>query len=372
MKTSSVDPASACLAVAEWPGNDREAWLRALRTGTGPFRADGGGRRLTPASIRKYQGGYGRWLGWLTYAGDLRPDEAPAERPTLERLDKYFVHLRRCGNADYTVVGRFSELRGALQLMIPGAKFPWITSPHGRSLHNVLPMKRRPLILPGAEVLQAWSEDMYHDALGLRGHNRRCVKVRDAVLLAIWAERGPRLRTVFELRIGKNLQRHEDGWALLLGASNMKMKKPHWFPLSDGVTLMLDRYVAVERQELLAGKSHDALWVNWNGDVLGRRGVEKRARWRTEKRFGHAFGPQRFRTCFATTSAQHGFEAPLDGAVILGHSQQTFIAHYVRSQPFAAGSRHVDRLRRLREATASLARRSLADKRGGADLDAGK
>ena len=116
------DPARRCLPVAEWPEVDRAAWQRALLAARGPFREDGGGPSRSPASIRKYQGGYGRWLGFLAHIGDLAPSEIPAKRPTPARLDQYFDHLCRCGNADYTIVGRFAELRAALQMMTPGRR----------------------------------------------------------------------------------------------------------------------------------------------------------------------------------------------------------------------------------------------------------
>jgi hypothetical protein len=371
MTRSDPDPERACLQLPEWPLIDRNAWQRALEGGRGPFREDGGGRRPSSATVRKYQGGYGRWLGFLQRSGDLDLAGAPGERPTLERLDKYFEHLQRCGNADFTIVGRFAELRGALQLMVPGVKFPSITCPHGHSLKDMLPMRQRDLMVPSSDVLLEWAEKMFQDALLLHGPRRRCVQVRDAVMLAILAERGPRLRTVFELRIGQNLQRQDDGWALVMPGNIKKTKGSLTYPLSERVTPMLDRYSAVERRELLGDCSHDALWVNWSGKKLGKRGVEKRVRWRSEKEFGKPFGPHRCRTSLGTTTAQYGFEAPMDGSVILDHKDpQTTINHYNRSTGFAAGQRQVDRLQRLRRETAALAKRAFANKLSDPDPNA--
>jgi hypothetical protein len=45
----------------------------ALRARRSPFREDGGGKRLSPFSIEKYEEGYGRWLGFLDYENDLAP-----------------------------------------------------------------------------------------------------------------------------------------------------------------------------------------------------------------------------------------------------------------------------------------------------------
>jgi hypothetical protein len=50
--------------------------------------------------------------------------------------------------------------------------------------------------------------------------------------------------------------------------------------------------LTIERVELLRGGFHDALWIDWGGERLDERGVGKRVRWWSEKRFGKAFGPQ--------------------------------------------------------------------------------
>ena len=84
-------------------------------------------------SMRKIASGYGRWLGFLQRAGQLDPAEPPGQRATPERLDAYFAHLRACGNADYTVVARFDELRVALQWMHRAC----------RSAGSPIPMARR-------------------------------------------------------------------------------------------------------------------------------------------------------------------------------------------------------------------------------------
>lgn len=44
-------------------------------------------------------------------------------------------------------------------------------------------------------------------------------------------------------------------------------------PLSRRVGAILDRYIALERRELLRGQDHDALWVRLGRDVLGCRGA---------------------------------------------------------------------------------------------------
>jgi hypothetical protein len=232
--------------------------------------------------------------------------------------------------------------------MEPGSNFSFITSPGGIPLRRRLAMVRRLVNVLDSAVLLEWAEKMLKDALELSGPRRRCVQVRDAVMLAIYTERGTRLRTMSEFRLGKNLQHHDGQWALVVEAENDKTQSPYWLPLSVRVSGMMDRYLAVERPELLCTNRHDFVWVNWKGRPLAKKGVDKRVRWQSKKGFGKAFGSHFFRPCLATTASQRGFEAPLDGAVILNHDPETMIKHYIRSKGFEAASRISDLLRVIR------------------------
>jgi hypothetical protein len=87
MSRRRVDPARACIPLAEWPEADRLAWAKASQPRHSPFREDGGGFSRNPATLRKTLGGYRRWLGYLKLIGALDPAVGPAQRPTPERLD---------------------------------------------------------------------------------------------------------------------------------------------------------------------------------------------------------------------------------------------------------------------------------------------
>jgi site-specific recombinase XerC len=351
-------PVRTCLRPDDWPEPDRLAWRQAIAPRQGPFRRDGGGRARNPSSVRKAASGYGRWLGYLQRDGQLDPTEAPSQRPTPERLDGYFAHLRACGNADYSVVARFAELRMALQWMVPGTSFQEITAPHGVSIRAGLPMqKRRSGLVPDAAVLLAWAQELFQEALTLPKARCRQVQVREAVMIAILATRAPRLRACAALRNGVHLRRQGNGWILDQEPAITKARKRQELPLSTEVAVMLDRYLSVERIELLAGAQSDALWISMLGTPLAEASLSRRTRIRSLKRFGEAFGPHLFRASLATTLAIEGGCA-LDGSVLLGHrNPQTTLAAYNRALGHAAARRHGERLIRLREAAAKAARR---------------
>jgi hypothetical protein len=102
----------------------------------------------------------------------------------------------------------------------------------------------------------------------------------------------------------------------------IETKRPIEYRLPNELTPYIERYLNVERRELLNGRSHDAFWVNWIGQPLGEVGVEKRIRWHPEKNFGVAFGPNRFRHALGTAQAIASPANPAAGAAILGISPE--------------------------------------------------
>jgi hypothetical protein len=76
---------SKSIPVALWPKLDREAWEAALRPSDDIFDARGPASRWSPATRRKTQLGYGRFLFFLDQRGELDPDSFPAARVTRAR-----------------------------------------------------------------------------------------------------------------------------------------------------------------------------------------------------------------------------------------------------------------------------------------------
>lgn len=112
---------------------------------------------------------------------------------------------------------------------------------------------------------------------------------------------------------------------------------------------MLDRYIAVERRELLKGAVTDGLWISTRGGPLSSPGLNYRLRKLSLERFGIAFGAQRFRASLTTTQALESPEIPLDAAAILGHSPEVSLMQRNRATTVRTRERHADCLSRLRD-----------------------
>lgn len=353
---TAAQPTALILRLDTWPEADRAAWQRAATPVRTPFRRDAGVPR-NPFTLRNTAAGYGRWLGYLSGQG-LLDARGPADRITPERLDGYFEHLVACGNADHTIYGRFSGLRRALRFLCPGVDFAWVMKPGGRSWRDLLEMRTRARFVPSDEELLEWAETIFRG--GLKSHKNRVRKaaVREATMIAMLATRGPRLRALSSLRLGKHLEKFGEEWFLDQDGNIMKMGRSLGMPLSAEVVAILERYLAVERPELLGAQDHDALWVAQGGGPLNRETISRRMQLLSLRRFGVAFGPHRARASIATTIAIESPEMPLDASAILGHaSAQVTLSHYNKAAGIAASRRHGDRLAQLRSRSAPLARR---------------
>lgn len=340
-----------CLPRGEWPVAVRTAWDAAMARRTGRFSRRGRTGRLASASITKAEQGVGRYLGFLHWVGDDMGGTDPADLVTPERADRYFEELQALGNADHTIVGRFDELASGLSIMVPGVDLRWLRRPGGLSLRTLLPMRKRHFTVRHSRELRDWGLDLMRAALDLPGPCRRRVQLRDGLLIALLATRGPRLRSVTILRLGRHVVQDEAGrWSIALNEEDIKTGRPIAYPFPRSLQPWVKRYIEIERQELLAGKAHDAFWVNWGGDALGKRGLEKRVRWWSEKRYGkgEVFGPHRCRHGIGTTGPAVD-PAGLGGAPeMLGISARTHEKSYNRGRGFEAAARFHEALRKER------------------------
>lgn len=355
----AVDPRCACLRVADWPEAERRRW-EAL---TAPpeerrFSERGPATHLSPASLEKYASGYGRWLGFLRYQGWLDPAARPGERVTQERLAAFFDLLVELGNRAHTIAGRFDELRRALQFLEPGRDFSFVTHPGGRSLREVLDLTCRHQEIHHPADLLAWGVELMEGALS-RSPRRRQVQLRDGLLIAIQAFRGLRLRSVMSMALGERVRRDETTglWRLELEAEDVKNGRYISAQLPLLLGHWIDRYVEVERAELLGGNQSDAFWINWGGEPLGEVGFDKRIRWQSGKRFGEdrAFGTHRFRHCIATAAPLLAPEQPGLAAALLRITGRVVADHYDRGDAVLAFKAYHKTLAEERRRTATLA-----------------
>lgn len=357
-----------CLPVSLWPEPDRQAWRLALEP-RASRRFNVGARipDMPAGTRRKVQGGYSRWLGFLASSGRLDTAAPPAARVTEKEVAAWLDDMSGRGNADHTIVSRLDELRRAMTVLAPGEDFAWLTRPGGVPIRARLPMRRRALTVHHPSLMFDWGLSLVEQAKGLTGDDRRRVMLRDGVMIMLLAARAPRLRSLTALRLGVNVHRDAVGWQIDFGEGDIKTRRGLAYGLPATLEAALDRYVDVERAELLAGHSEDGLWINWDGQPLRASGVSKRIRWWSEKRFGanRSFGPHRFRYGIGTVAPIADPEVPTIGAAVLGITRQTHDEAYDRGSRASAAKRFQSGLAEERARTASMARTVFARRHRG-------
>ncbi|MBL6081802.1 tyrosine-type recombinase/integrase [Belnapia sp. T18] len=302
------------------------------RSVKGRFSVRGPAARFAPQAIGKALAGYSRWLGFNRYHGWLDPALGVMNRVTETRVAAYFDELQTLGNRDYTILGRFQELQMALRLMVPGADVGWLTRPGGVPLRRRLAMEKRVLRIHDSSALYDWGLELMEQAVTLTAPNLRQVMLRDGLLICLLAAVGLRLRSVELMRLGQQLRFDSKEWWITLDRPDLKARSSQDQPLPASLTPWLDRYVAVERQELLAGRSCDAVWVRTGGAPLTQGGLHARIRWRSRERFGraHSFGVHRFRHCIGTTLPLMFPDQPGLATSVLNISAGVHAKHYDR------------------------------------------
>ncbi|ATR19460.1 Hypothetical protein RMHFA_04724 (plasmid) [Roseomonas mucosa] len=310
-----------CWPLERWPEADRAAWRLHCTPGD-PFGDVRPGARLRRASLATLIKGYGRWLSFLHSRGWLDPDEPPLARVTQERLRAYFRTLRRAGNADHTVIGRFGQLAMALAVIVPGAEVSWIRKPDGTSVHALLPKHTRQLVVPDGQVILDWGVTMMEQARVLleQGRDKALTAYRDGLLIVLFALCGRRLRSVSLLRPGHELRQVGDCFRVELSGEQTKNGKADRFGLPPEFTPWMRRYLDVIRPALLDGQRHEALWISAQGGPLTTHGIQTRIQRLSLKRFGISFGPHRIRHSVVTTVALRLGETSAFGAAVVGNT----------------------------------------------------
>ncbi|WP_191085457.1 hypothetical protein [Roseococcus microcysteis] len=186
--------------------------------------------------------------------GLLDTNASPGARVTTERLAAYFDLLVELENRPYTILGRFQDLARALALLEPGTCFRHVTHPGGRPLREMLDLRSRDQeIHPPADLL-LWGIELMEGALS-RSPRRRQVQMRDGLLIAILAFRGLRLGSVVSVTLDGSVRRDEPegAWRLDIQGEDVKNSRYILAILPRLLGPWIDRYVEVERRELLAG-----------------------------------------------------------------------------------------------------------------------
>jgi hypothetical protein len=340
---------STCWKLTQWPASDQAAWARDVLPGD-PFDDPHYGSTLALDTLKKTCKGYGRWLSFLASRGWLDPEEPALARVTRPRLRAYFRTLQKAKNASSTIIGRFAELARALRILAPGSDTSWVLKPDGVTVYVLLRKTQRALVVPHSDVLFHWGLDMMDAAAAQPLKSAHLTAYRDGLLIAIFAARGRRLRSMSLLRIGQELLRPDQVFRIELTPDQVKTRKHDRFDLPEKLTSYISHYLEVVRPILVKHGSSDAFWIGRGGRKLTAKSIQERILTLSQERFGTAFGPHRFRHAIGTTAPLLNPANPGIAAGMLGISKEVLELHYNRSGQVQATTTFADIIKKRRQA----------------------
>ena len=299
-----IDPSKRSMPFDEWPMRDQDAWHQAVRLGDildGQAPAAHWAERTKETNIQHY----GRWLGWLAWAGILDPVAAPADRVSRERVSQYYKYLRNIV-APKTQLSMLVGLKVTIKAMAPDRSWRWLQDASNRLQINAAPSREKRLLVRS-------TAEIYGTALAELDRVRAeapelevAIAYRDALMLALLAARPLRVKNMTAIEIGRHLCRNGDDWHLYIEAWEVKNRAPIDFTVPERLVPYLEHYLAVVRPVFPGADGSPRLWLNQYGPNLGRQFVYFRITKLTKRLFGQAINPHLLRDCAATTLAEAG------------------------------------------------------------------
>jgi integrase/recombinase XerD len=128
---------------------------------------------------------------------------------------------------------------------------------------------------------------------------------RDGLLIALLAYLPLRRRTFAALRIGQQLVKSGNLWALDIPAQDVKTRRPLDYPISVDLSRRIDLYLGQFRCRISGAGEHDGLWSSDMGRPMDAGTIYDTVRRRTSAAFGFPINLHRFRLAAGTFWSIH-------------------------------------------------------------------
>jgi integrase/recombinase XerD len=285
-----------------WPAEDQARWQAAFQAGD-RFEGSGPGSHLAKSTRRNR---------WISYARFLRfisanhPDLL--ELPPEARVDRLIVaeyvawRRRSCGYG--MVVVDLHDLRGALRLICPSVDWSWLLT-LAKRIKAAAPRKPRKYQLVTSDRLYALGIELMDHAVAdaeaaERISRAHAFEYRDGLVIALLSLIPLRSRTLVALRIGKQVVKTGDLWALDIPAADTKTRRPLDYPISKELCTRIDLYLQRFRRHIPGAHKHTGLWASNKQRPMSGIAIYNAVRRRTKKAFGFAVNLHRFRHAAAS------------------------------------------------------------------------
>jgi integrase/recombinase XerD len=328
------------LSFANWPAEDQGLWEAAFKAGD-RFDEGGRGAHLAPTTLQARRESYGRFLAFISATHQDLLTLPPEARIDRSLVAEYVVWRRRlCG--DIAIANDLEPLRGALKLICPDTDWSWLLTiikriaalaPREAQKYHQVTSDR--LYLLGIELMNRAVADA--DAAE-RIRKAHAFQYRDGLVIALLALIPVRRRTLAALRIGRQLVKTSDLWALDIPAADTKSRRALDYPISREMSVRIDVYLEQFRSRIPGADKHTSLWPSNKGRPMCPDAIYIAVRKRTRKAFGFGVNLHRFRHAAASFWSMHDPANVRGSKDLLGHASfGTTEKHYIMAQSRLGG-----------------------------------
>jgi len=340
-------PENRCMPLSEWPAHDLAAWRAALQPAE--FLEDGGAAaNLSDSGRKMIVDGYGFWLSWLAWTGQLDKATSPGRRVTRDAARAYLASMEP-RLAAMTIQGRIRQLGRAMRAMAPEDDWRWLFKAADRLRSKAVAVREKRSRMQEVNLLVDLGVDLMRRAASSDDHFAlsRAVLYRDGLMLSLLALRPYRRRTFSALSIGKHLVQRHGGWWIDIYPEDNKTKRHDSAPFPEDLVEALNVYLREHRPVLLQNKSKklkaaksSALWIAKGGQQMGDSAISVQLSRHTKAAFGRSVNLHLFRDCAATSIAIHDPAHICSVQAILGHGRiETSERYYNQAQGIEASRR---------------------------------
>jgi integrase/recombinase XerD len=328
------------LSFADWPAEDQGRWEGAFKTAD-RFDESGPGAHLASTTRQARRESYGRFLAFISAIHPDRltiPPEARIDRSTVAE----YVEWRRRLSGDTTIVIDLDPLRGALMLICPETDWSWLLTVIKR-IAAMAPRKAEKYHLVTSDQLYLLGIKLMDRAVAdadaaERIRKTHALQYRDGLVIALRALIPLRRRTVAALRIGKQLVKTGDLWALDIPAADTKSRRALDYPISGEMSGRIDVYLEQFRGRIPGADKHTGLWPSNKGSPMRPDAIYIAVRKRTKTAFGFGVSLHRFRHAAASFWSSHDPVNVRGVKDLLGQASfATTEKHYIMAQSRLAG-----------------------------------
>lgn len=341
------------LLLAQWPEADRRMWDGLVRSGD-VFDEAGAFAHCRQVTLDGYRLANAQWLQHLDDEGVDLTAEAPDQRASEQRLRRYLETLAHQSPSSRT--HRFAYLCRVLSRAYPEADWRVLkNAANGLNRQKKQAGQDRILdqVPPSDALLDAGLAAISEVRSGSPLTPRQAEQYRNGLLVAMLACHAPRRRTIAALKLGINLRRDREGFAVWASAADMKAGRPFTFRVSSLLTGAVEYYLTHVRPMFPTGGDPDQgpLLLSFiTGRALGPQGIGNAVAKITEAYSGHRTMPHAFRYAAMTTMANaEGFDTR-HGQAFLGHrTPEVSEQHYNLATQLDAGRAYARLLEQKRK-----------------------